>query len=400
MDVLQINNNHRIVGGSDTVYFNTGALLEAHGHNVSWFAGAHEKNQPCADERFFPAAADLSTRRPAELPKYFFNSAARRNMAALLDEKGAMDIAHAHIYYGLVTSSILKPLKARGVKFVQSLHEYKLACPVYTFERGGAICEDCVGGSTFQCVSNRCKDGSLVNSAIAWAEFQVSRWLGDVSLVDQFICVSGFQAGILARAGVPADKLTTLHNFVDPARLAPQQSGTRGDYLLYFGRIEELKGVATLTDAVAKTKTPLKVAGTGAWSETFKTRIADMDHVDYLGFVSGEPLRELVAGARAVVVPSEWYENCPMTVLEAKAVGTPVIGAAIGGIPELVRDGVDGFLFEAGNADSLAEALAKLEAADIDAFSAAAAQDVRERFSPDAHFAKLMTIYEQVLAGA
>ena len=127
-----------------------------------------------------------------------------------------------------------------------------------------------------------------------------------------------------------------------------------------------------------------------------QAEIADLPNVDYLGFVSGDPLRRLVAEARAVVVPSEWYENCPMTVLEAKAVGTPVVGARIGGIPELVREGVDGFLFEPGDIADLAQALVSVTASDTIAMDAAARADIRARFSPQAHLAALLQIYAGV----
>ena len=149
----------------------------------------------------------------------------------------------------------------------------------------------------------------------------------------------------------------------------------------------------TLIRAVRTTGQLLRIAGTGAWSDEMQAEIADLPNIEYLGFVSGNQLRRLVACARAVVVPSEWYENCPMSVLEAKAVGTPIIGARIGGIPELVRDGVDGFLFAAGDGTDLARALQALNRADLTAFAMAARADVDARFSPKAHFAALMNIY-------
>lgn len=393
MKILQVNNNHRIVGGSDTVYLNTGELLIHRGHAVSWFAGRSTEDLPSADAAYFPEAFTTATSGLVDLPRYFRNGAARRAMARLLDDKGPFDVAHLHIYYGRLTASILSPLRVRGVPIVQSLHEYKLACPVYTLERGGATCEKCIGGSTVNCVRHRCKGGSLVNSAIVLAEYHTSRWQGDVRFVDRFICVSDFQRRLLERAGIPSKKLTTLHNFVDAAGLAPAKPIERGDYLLYFGRVEELKGVPTLVEAALKRNVPLCIAGTGAWEDQLRARISHRPHIQALGFVSGDPLRTLVAGARAVVVPSEWYENCPMTILEAKAVGTPVIAARIGGIPELVRDGVDGFLFEPGNVEELVSCFDKLDASDAEALSNAALEDAQARFSPEAHYRALMEIY-------
>ena len=395
MRVLQINNYHRIVGGSDAVYFNTGALLEAHGHEVGWFAGLDPEAEPCEDARFFPRVVDMQNARVSDMARYIRNREAAQKLDEMLVERGHFNVAHLHIYYGRLTAAVLGPLRAQGIPIVQSLHEYKLACPIYTLERNGDVCEKCVTGSTVNLLRYRCK-GSLVRSVAAFAEYHASRWQGDVSKIDRFICVSDFQRRILARSGVPETQMVTLHNFVDPKRLTPRDPVPREEYLLYLGRIEKLKGVHTLLEAVRKTGMNLRIAGTGAWTKEMEAEIADLPNVEYLGFVSGASLRRLVAGARAVVVPSEWYENCPMSVLEAKAVGTPVIGARIGGIPELVRDGQDGFLFKAGDSDDLASALEALEGADGGALGAAAKADVARRFSPEAHLAALMDIYEGV----
>jgi glycosyltransferase involved in cell wall biosynthesis len=394
--VLQINNNHRIIGGSDTVYFNTGALLTHAGHNVGWFAASGSEDLPCEDAHYFPAGIDMQRPRVSDLPRYLRNHAAGQAMRTYLDARGPFDVAHLHIYYGRLTAAILDPLRAQGIPMIQSLHEYKLACPTYSLERDGNVCEECVGGSSLNLLKNRCKGGSFLRSAVVFTEFHASRLQGDVRKIDRFICVSDFQRRLLERAGIPSSKMVTLHNFVDPDLLKPEGVPLKGDYLLYFGRIERNKGLPTLIEAARKTGLQLKIAGTGGWCEAMKEKIADLPSVEYLGFTSGNTLRQLVAEARAVVVPSEWYENCPMSVLEAKAVGTPVIGARIGGIPELVRDAEDGFLVEAGNSDELAEAMERTFTVDAQALGAAAQADIEARFSPAAHLKALMRVYQSV----
>ena len=392
MKVLLVNNHHRIIGGSDSVYFNTGDLLVDRGHEVGWFAGADRDDLPSADEEYFTSAIDMRAPRIFDLPRYFHNGAASRALGYMLSKRGDFDVAHLHIYYGRLTASILSPLRARNIPIVQSLHEYKLACPVYTMERAGSVCHDCVTGSTLNVIRHRCK-GTLLSSLVAYSEFHASRLQGDVSKVDRFICVSDFQRTLLARAGIPEEKMVTLHNFVDVSKLSPDDSGARGDYLLYLGRIEKLKGLPTLIEAARETGQPLRIAGTGSWLKEMEAEIANVPNIEYLGFVSGTPLRSLVAAAKGVVVPSEWYENCPMSVLEAKAASTPVIGARIGGIPELVQSGVDGFLFNPGDSADLARAIESLCASDSDALGAAARADVERRFSPQVHYAALMDIY-------
>ncbi len=390
MRVLQISHRHHIAGGSDAVFFATRRLLREAGHEVIPFCMADPQNRPSHWERFFPAGADTASARLHDTIRYFYNSQARRNLNALLDHLGHVDVAHLHIYHGKQTPAILSVLRNRAIPVVHTLHEYKLACPVYTLERDGRPCLNCVRGSVLNVLRHRCKDGSLLRSGVMLAEMASARLLGDVRLVDRFICVSDFQRQIMRRAGLPAERLVTLHNFVEPGIAEPGHDG----YLLYFGRIERLKGIETLVRAATRAGTRLLIAGAGSWSDRLRSLTDATDHIDYLGFRQGDALARLVARARAVVVPSQWYENCPMSVLEAKAAGRPVIGADIGGIPELVRDGIDGFLFEAGNVASLEAAFRRLAAADHETLSRNALADVKARFSPARHLQDLMRIYE------
>lgn len=399
MKILQVNNHHRIIGGSDSVYFNTSELLRESGHEVVQFAAASEQDLLSPHTSYFPQGLDLQNARLRDLGRFLRNTEACVAIDSLIEDAGPFDIAHLHIYYGRLTASILPVLKQHGVPIVQTIHEYKLACPIYTMERDGDVCDKCVEGSTLNILRHRCKGGSLAKSIVVLAEFWASRLQGDVRLLDRIICVSDFQRNLMERAGIPSEKLTTLHNFVDPTEFTPLGPEEKEDYLLYFGRIETLKGVPTLIRAAQAAGASLKIVGTGAWSKDMAREIAGKHKIEALGFVSGQPLRDLIARARAVVVPSEWYENCPMTVLEAKAAGTPVIGARIGGIPELVRDGTDGLLFEAGNVDDLARAIWELDQIDISGFGGQARADILARFSPAQHRVRLLEILASVLKG-
>ena len=380
------------------MFFETSALLEQAGHQVIPFCLKGAKDSPSAWSGHFPTGADTGNPALRDLPRYFWNREARDQLNRLLDAAGPIDVAHLHIYHGKMTPAILPVLKARGIPIVQTLHEYKLACPVYTLQRHGKNCELCVTGSALNGLRHRCKDGSALRSAVMVAEMMTSRLLGDVRLIDRFICVSEFQRQIMARAGLPAAKLVTLHNFVNPSAMV--EPGHDGQ-LLYAGRIEKLKGLPTLLKAVGLTGSKLLIAGDGSWVPELKMRLRNLPNVRYLGFLTGPDLHAAMSRARAVVVPSEWYENCPMSVLEAKAAGRPVIGARIGGIPELVQDGVDGFLHTPGDAEDLAAALRRLEAAPFATLSRNARQDVMDRFSTSQHLARLMRVYAEAaeLAG-
>jgi len=394
MRMLQVSHNHHIVGGSDRMFFETSALLEKAGHEVIPFCLNSSFDQPSKWSGFFPRGADTANPSLRDTMRYFYNFDARICLDRLLEVAGSIDVAHLHIYHGKLTPSILPVLKSRGIPIVQTLHEYKMACPVYTMLRHGRNCDACVEGSNLNSIRHRCKDKSVVKSAIMAAEMKLSRMLGDVNLVDRFICVSEFQRDIMIRAGLPEKKLVTLHNFVRSS--SEVQCGDTDDYFLFFGRIETLKGLPTLLDAVAQSRQRLLIVGDGSWKPEMLKRVHSQPNVDYMGFKDGVELATLIARAKAVVVPSEWYENCPMSILEAKAMGRPVIAANIGGIPELVRDGVDGFLFRSGDPVDLCKALDRFKMASHQNLSQNALLDVAQRFSSDVHLTALLGIYKSV----
>lgn len=351
-------------------------------------------NEPTPWARYFPVGADTEKTSAGDAARYFFNHEARRNLSRMLDDVGPVDVAHLHIYHGKQTPAILQTLKARGIPIIHSLHEYKLACPVYTMQRNGSACEKCVTGTRLNCIRHRCKDGSYLRSAVMAAEFYTSRLLGDVRLVDRFLCVSDFQRRVMAGAGISDDKLFTLHNFVD----IPSTDLLSGhdDYLLYFGRLEILKGLATLIKAAARTGRRLLIAGDGSWRPEMERQIRNLPNVEYLGFCAGPELTQLTCRAKAVVVPSQWYENCPMSVLEAMALGRPVIGARIGGIPELIENGRSGFLFEPGNIPDLIDAFTRLDSADHPAMCRAARRRAESRFSAVRYQNVLLSHYNSI----
>ena len=396
MRILQVSHNHHVVGGSDRVFFETSKLLEAAGHEVIPFCLSSPKDLPSRWSRYFPKGADSANPRVRDAARYLYNFDARRRLEQLLNDAGPIDIAHLHIYHGKLTPAILPVLKAHGIPIVQTLHEYKLACPVYTMQRHGANCDACVSGSVLNSIRYRCKDGSALKSAVMATEMSLSRLLGDVRLIDSFICVSAFQRNVMIRAGLPDRKLVTLHNFVD---CRPAPCG-HDDYLLYLGRIEALKGLPTLLPAVARTGHRLLIVGNGSWVPELRQRIAMLPNVTYLGFRNGAELTKLVSRSKAVVVPSEWHENCPMSVLEAKALGRPVIAARIGGIPELVIDGVDGFLFRPGDVQSICGALRRMDKSNHASLSKNARQDVEKRFTSQVHLKRLLRVYSDAGARA
>ena len=394
MKILHISHRHHIVGGSDSVFFATTCLLQSAGHQVVPFCLADPANEPSQWASYFPRGARTSPPLARDVLRYVWNSSARSNLNRLIADHGPFDVAHLHIYHGKHTASILQVLRRHQIPAVQTLHEYKLACPVYTMERQGRVCDTCVTHSTLNALRHRCHSGSFALSLAAFVEFHASRAIGDVRLINRFLCVSDFQRQMLIRAGLPANKLFVLRNFVDPPKAS---SAGQGDYLLYIGRIERLKGLETLINVARARSRRLIIAGTGSWQDAVERQISTAPNITFAGFVAGQALHHLIANARAVVVPSQWFENCPMSILEAKAMGRPVVAADIGGIPELVREGQDGFLFSPGDEMSLRQAFERLDRANWHQLSENAGADARARFSAAKHLDELLAHYRAAM---
>lgn len=397
MKILNISQNYHITGGSDSYMFALENLLSKNKHTCIPFCAKNPKNVTSQWEKFFPESFDFKSNSPKEALQYFYNLDAKNKIRELLNSE-KIDIAHLHIYYGKITSSILSELKKRKIPTIQTLHEYKLVCPAYTLEYKGNVCEKCLNSSKLSCITQKCKNDSLIQSTARYLEYKVSRLLGDIKNIDKFISVSEFHRRKMIEGGISESKITTIHNFVDTQEINPSYSSE--GYALYFGRVEALKGIKTLIDAAAITGTKLMIAGTGSDIDSFKSyaQSKSLDNVIFCGFKSGDELRTLIKNSCYVVVPSEWYENCPMTVLEAKAYGKPVIGAAIGGIPELINHNIDGYIFEPKNTEALAELMKLLDNQEtLLRFSKASRLDAEKRFSAEHHYKMIKVTYEEFL---
>lgn len=401
MKVLLINNFHYRKGGSETVYFNTGRLLEAAGHTVIWFSLRDPKNLPCEQ------AADFATRGGnilAQLRNYFYNRDVARRLEALL-EREHPDVAHVHLLWGGVGAAIFEPLRRHGVPLFHTVHDYRMVCPAYTFRDGrGRICEACSEGNYRPCLQNRCAGGSWLRSYLMMKEMQRrQKHYHPLQNIDGFLFVSQFARNkhIEKNPGFAQAYSTVIYNTVPDllAQLGQSALPPRGDYLLYYGRLSHEKGIETLLDAVlTRPDVKLKIVGTGPLEAQLRSRVAaaGASNIEFLGFHSGEDLYRLVAGASFVVVPSAWYENNPMTVIEASALGRPVIGAAIGGIPEIVREGETGYLFPSGDAQALGRVLdgaLQLDGEAYAALSAAARRLYETHFSEAEHTRALLAFY-------
>lgn len=397
--ILNVSQNHHIRGGSDRYFFTLAELLRKHGHRVIPFTAANPNNEPSEWERYFPRGADFEHPGAADLLRFLYSHDAVKSIRQLLRDTD-INLAHFHIYYGKLTASILEVLKRDSIPLIQTLHEYKLTCPVYSHLSNDQICEACEGKHFWRALPKRCNRGSFARTALSVTESYVSKMLGAIKKFDHFISVSHFLRKKMITHGIPEDKISTVHNFVDVSNITPNFSV--GDYVLYFGRVHRSKGILTLIKAaIPLTDVPIYIVGNGEAIPEVQHIIEQngCDHIHLLGFKQGDELRELILNSICTVLPSEWYENCPMSVLESYAYGKPVIGADIGGIPELIVDSVDGFLVPSGEEETLRERLLwmsehKSEAAEM---GRTGRHKMETKFNADIHYDRIMNVYKQFL---
>jgi glycosyltransferase involved in cell wall biosynthesis len=334
----------------------------------------------------------------SRLPKVIYSFEARSKLDRLL-QRVRPDIAHGHNIYHHISPSILGLLKKRGVPTVLTLHDLKIACPAYNMLARDGVCERCRGGKIHNVVTNRCINGSALMSLVVGMEALVHKMLRSYRRhVDLFVVPSRFYVDKFVEWGWPRELFRYVPNFVDVAGLEPRYEP--GDSFLYFGRVIRQKGVSTLIRAAAEAGITLQIAGTGPDLETMRQLAGSLNaNVKFLGHISGSALHDTVRAARAVVLPSEWYENAPVSVLEAYALGKPVIGARIGGIPELVRENDTGVCFASGSVTELAAALRTIQSrpdAEIAQMGRAGRSWVAQEFTVAMYQKRILAAYREL----
>jgi glycosyltransferase involved in cell wall biosynthesis len=359
--LLSVNNYFYRRGGAETVFLEHNSIFEGLGWQVVPFSMQHPRNLESPWSRYFVDELELGSDyslagKLARLPKVIYSMEARAKLRTLL-AVASPDVCHIHNLYHHISPSILGVLRQRGIPTVMTLHDLKVACPAYSMLAHDGICERCRGGKLRNVVINRCIKGSLALSSVIWAEATVHRLLGSYTRhVDRFVVPSRFYMTKLAEWGLPVERFEHIPNFVSASAHEPRFQP--GSHFVYVGRLSREKGVATLIRAASTAGVSLRIVGTGPQRGELEALAASLPgDIRFEGFLSGDALHEAIRSSRAFVVPSEGYENAPMTILEGYALGKPCIGAHVGGIPELVREGITGFCFPPGDAAALATRL-------------------------------------------
>lgn len=405
--LLAINNYFYRRGGAEAVFLDHMRLFSEAGWDVAPFAMQSERNLPSPWSRHFVSEIEFGQQpglrtKLEHAGKIIYSREAQRGIAALIADFRP-DIAHAHNVYHHLSPAIFRTLKQAGIPTVMTAHDLKIACPAYKMLSHGKVCEKCRGGNIAQVLLNRCAKDSVALSGLLMVESGVHRALGLYrDTLDRIVVPSRFYRDKLIEWGWVAEMLVHIPNFVDPAFLAAERQD-EGDYYLFAGRLAPEKGIATLVSAAAKARVRLVVAGTGPDEAMLRAQVeASGADVTFVGHQSGAALHRLIGAARALVLPSEWYENAPVSLLEAYGMGRPVIGAEIGGIPELIEADETGLTARSGDAESLAAALGRMDGLGVAGRAAMGATGrdwVRTAFSAEAYSERMQALYAQLGRG-
>ena len=398
--LLSINNYYYRRGGSESVFFEHNRLFENAGWDVVPFSMHNSQNIASPWSAHFVddtegAGRNSPLAKISRAASAIYSTEAARRIRGLLTLTRP-DVAHAHNIYHHLSPSILVELHRQDIPVVLTLHDLKLACPAYKMHTQGAVCESCRGGALRNVIKNRCIKNSTAMSALVWLESTVHKSLDlYAKSVSRFVAPSRFFLAKFAEWGIDTRRFVHIPNAIDVDSLIP--AGEPGEAFVYLGRLVPEKGVATLIKAAAKARVRLRIVGTGPEEADMRRLAGELGgEVEFTGYLSGSALRDAISSARAVVVPSEWYENAPISVMEASAMTRPVIGANIGGIPELIRVEETGFLFDSGSVESLAEVLSRVQrlpTSSLHQMGLAGREWMQRDFTPAAYRDRMLALY-------
>ncbi|MBI4812664.1 glycosyltransferase family 4 protein [Candidatus Falkowbacteria bacterium] len=432
MRILQVNKFNYLRGGAEKYFLDLCGMLKKEGHEVAKFSMAPPEKSPLppfnpkspqvirrgkfdgagkggaedGHEKYFVSNVNFNKFKISDVFKYVSRilwsfEAARKFEKLILDFRP--DIVHLHNIYHQISPSIISVAKKHNLPIVMHLHDYKLVCPNYKLFTKSRPCYKCQGGKYYNCALNRCLKNSFWKSLLATIEMYLHHQILKIyDKVDLFIAPSRFMKDICVQFGVPTEKIRVVYNFVNPPHPPFTKGAKKEDYLLYFGRLSEEKGIDVSVEATRKVDdgVKLKIVGDGPERKNLELRIKNLeleDKVEMPGVKHGDELRNLINSAKAIVIPSIWPENMPLSLLEAMAAGKIVIASRVGGMPEIIKDGENGFLFEARDSNDLADKINKINSLDekkIDRMAVSANLSTKD-FNPRKHLAQIISIYKE-----
>lgn len=362
-------------------------MLRSKGHEVAVYAMQYPENEESEWAKYWPknmSKADVLTRP-------FGARQVVKGFTQLLDDFQP-DVVHLNNIHTQLSPVIARIAHERGIRVVWTLHDTKLVCPCYTCSRDGRWCTECFTDKR-AVMRHRCMPGGLIGSVIGYRE--IMKWNKDVlqEYVDLFLPPSQFMMDTCVAGGYSPEKFRVLCNFIDVNKVAGRKSSIKEDYYVFLGRVDDYKGIITLCNAAKCMSHCLKVIGEGPLRKSLNELYRNNENIEFLGQLTWDELCPILASARFMVIPSECSENNPLTVIESQSLGTPVLGARIGGIPELIEEGVSGMTFTSGDVEDLKDKIQMMFNHQFD-YERIAENAVR-RYSSETYYEKLLGYYER-----
>lgn len=352
-NILIVHNYYRIPGGEDTVVANEKKMLEDRGHKVVLY------------NRNNSELKEMSKLQKLMLPfTIVFNPRTYRDIKRLIKTE-QIEIVHVHNTLNLISPAVYYAARAVKVPVLQIVHNFRLLCPGATFYRDGHICEDCVSKGLMCAVKHSCYRGSKFQTLACVINTKIHRITGIYGKIN-YICLTEFnKEKLLQLKQIKEDRVFVKPNFTEATaeRIVPYEE--RGDHFIFAGRLDKLKGIDILFEAwkrMGSAVEKLIVCGTGPMDEWCRRFLKDNPNcnIEMRGLVPNKEARKLIANSRALILPTQWYEGFPMTIVEAFSVGTPVICSDLGNAGNLVEEGITGVKFRPESAEGLVQAVKQI----------------------------------------
>lgn len=399
MKILLVNKFHYLKGGSEKYYFDLAKLLQEHGHEVAFFSMQDEKNIKTGCKEYFVENSDMNSKNIFKALDVIYSRKNKKAMEKALDDFKP-DIVHLNNFQRQLSASIIKPIKKRNIPIVFTAHDLQSICPaIVMLDSKRQICEKCLNGKYVNCAKNKCIKNSGLKSILGTVESKYYRYKKIyINKIDKIITPSEFYKLKLIQDGIPENNIEAIHNFIDMDNYNVEVEDD--GYAFYFGRLIKEKGMFTLLEAFKGLKDKkLLIAGDGPDLEKIKEYLNKnnmQENVKLLGYIDSDKVKEYVRKSRFIIVPSIWYENCPYSVLETLAIGKPIIGSNLGGIPELVKNNESGLIYTYNKPKELQEKMRVLfENKELaDELGKNAKQIAKKEYSEESYYNKIINIYE------
>lgn len=413
MKILLINKYHYIRGGAERAYFDMADVLTQAGHEVAFFSMQHPENRSTVWSGYFASGVEYEGNESQGLwyklravMRIWWNNEAQQNLEALIDDFRP-DVAHLHNIYHQLSPSIIWTLKKQGIPVVMTLHDYKLICPNYSLFVRGKVWEKSKQKKYYACVLDTCVKESLLKSLVCTIEAYMHDMLGSYRKVDIFIAPSLFliqkfrEFGFTKEIRFVSQPILEASSSVDADISIPESAAP----FVFFGRLSKEKGVDIALRAMTyyAGASQLCIVGSGpeeAYLQGLAKKLGVEKKVQFTGPKYDKELTDIVKQAKAIILPSIWYENMPYVLAESFGLGKVVIASRMGGITERIADGENGFLFVSGDAKELASKMIAVDALSTEALMMVGtnAQKSLTSFTKQSYLENLESIYRELLA--